>query len=73
MMNREAALSLVNEWTKAPHLLRHMLAVEAAMRAYARLFGEDEDIGQHEPTTAGVFFAARPSSRRFDESRSVRP
>ncbi len=42
-MNREEALQLVNEWTQAPHLLRHMLAVEAAMRAYARKFGVDEE------------------------------
>ena len=42
-MNREEALALVNEWTAAPHLLRHMLAVEAAMRAYAVKFGENAD------------------------------
>ncbi len=40
-MNREQALALVNEWTQSPHLLRHMLAVEASMRAYAQKFGED--------------------------------
>ena len=42
-MNREEAWDLVNEYTESPHLLRHMQAVEAAMRAYARYFGEDED------------------------------
>jgi putative nucleotidyltransferase with HDIG domain len=42
-MDRSEAMALVNEWTQAPHLVRHMLAVEAAMRAYARRFGEDED------------------------------
>jgi putative nucleotidyltransferase with HDIG domain len=42
-MQRKEALALVNEWTQAPHLRRHMLAVEAAMRAYARKFGADED------------------------------
>ncbi len=41
--SREYCLALVNEWTQAPHLIRHMLAVEAAMRAYARRFGEDEE------------------------------
>jgi putative nucleotidyltransferase with HDIG domain len=35
--------ALVNEWTQSPHLIRHMLAVECAMRAYAKLFGEDID------------------------------
>jgi len=40
-MNRTEALALVQEWTEAPHLIRHMLAVEASMRAYAERFGED--------------------------------
>jgi putative nucleotidyltransferase with HDIG domain len=43
-MQRAEALVLVNEWTQAPHLRRHMLAVEAAMRAYARKFGADEEL-----------------------------
>jgi putative nucleotidyltransferase with HDIG domain len=42
-MNRAEAWDLVNEWTKAPHLVRHMLAVEAGMRAYAQRFGEDPE------------------------------
>ncbi len=39
---REAAWALVTEWTPSPSLRKHMLAVEAAMRAYAHRFGEDE-------------------------------
>jgi putative nucleotidyltransferase with HDIG domain len=42
-MNRDTHLALVREYTKNESLVRHMLAVEAAMRAYARSFGEDEE------------------------------
>ncbi|MDH3732577.1 MAG: HDIG domain-containing protein [Gemmatimonadota bacterium] len=40
---REEALAIVHEYTESPSLRRHMLSVEAAMRAYARKYGEDED------------------------------
>lgn len=43
-MDRETAFSIVQEWTKSAQLIRHMLAVEAAMRGYARRYGEDEDL-----------------------------
>lgn len=43
-MDREQAWALVSEYTRQPHLIRHMLAVEAAMRAYAERFGEDADL-----------------------------
>ncbi len=39
--SREDALKLVHEWTPSPSLRAHMLAVEAAMRAYATRTGED--------------------------------
>src|SRR6266851_5277627 len=42
-MNRADALALVKEYTQNPSLIKHMLAVEAAMRAYARKLGEDEE------------------------------
>jgi putative nucleotidyltransferase with HDIG domain len=42
-MNREQAWQLVTEWTQSPNLIHHMLAVEAAMRAYARRFDADEE------------------------------
>jgi putative nucleotidyltransferase with HDIG domain len=42
-VNREESWELLREWTESDSLLKHMLAVEAAMRAYARKFGEDEE------------------------------
>jgi putative nucleotidyltransferase with HDIG domain len=40
-MNREQALAIVREYVKNDNLVKHMLAVEAAMRFYAEKFGED--------------------------------
>jgi len=42
-MDRNEAMTLLREYTKSEALLRHMFAVEAAMRAYAVKFGEDEE------------------------------
>ncbi|HFB68071.1 MAG TPA: HDIG domain-containing protein [Calditrichae bacterium] len=42
-MTREEAYALLTEYTKKENLIKHALAVEAAMRAYARKFGEDEE------------------------------
>jgi putative nucleotidyltransferase with HDIG domain len=42
-MNREEAYKLLTEFTKNKNLIKHALAVEAAMKAYARKLGEDEE------------------------------
>lgn len=42
-MNRTDAWTLLNEYVKDISLIRHMQAVEAALRAYARKLGQDED------------------------------
>lgn len=41
--DRAQAWALLTEFTDNPALIKHALAVEAAMRAYARRFGEDEE------------------------------
>lgn len=43
-MNRDEAWVLLNEFTKSESLIKHALAVEAAMRHYARYFASDEEL-----------------------------
>jgi len=42
-MNRDEAWALLTEYTKSDSLLKHARGVEAAVRGYARKFGEDEE------------------------------
>jgi predicted hydrolase (HD superfamily) len=42
-LSRDAAWALLTEWTKSESLRKHALAVEAAVRGYARKYGANED------------------------------
>lgn len=42
-MSREDDWKLLTEYTQSDSLIKHMLAVESAVRAYARKYGEDEE------------------------------
>lgn len=42
-ITRDSAWNLLNEYVKSKALIKHMLGVEAAMRTYAKKFGEDEE------------------------------
>lgn len=42
-MNRETAYAILTEFVKSENLIKHALAVEAAMRGYAGKFGADPD------------------------------
>jgi len=42
-ISRDAAWALLTAWTQSESLRKHALAVEAAVRGYARTFGEDEE------------------------------
>ncbi len=44
MPTRDEAWQLVCDWTQSDSLRKHMLAVEAAVRAYARRFEADEEL-----------------------------
>jgi len=42
-LTRDEAWQLVTEWVQSPQLRKHLLAVEACMRYYAALYGEDAE------------------------------
>src|SRR5919106_1389615 len=42
-LSRDDAWTLLTEWTQSESLRKHAMAVEAAVRGYARKFGEDEE------------------------------
>ena len=42
--SRDQAVALLHAHTTTPHLIKHALGVEVAMRYYARHYGEDENL-----------------------------
>ena len=69
-MNRDEAWTLLNEYTKSESLLKHALAVEAAMRHYANNLGENvEQWGLPAYCTTSTTNAGRtsPTTRRRGE------
>jgi predicted hydrolase (HD superfamily) len=49
MPTRDDAWTLLCQYTQSESLRKHMLAVEACVRAYARKFGADENLNDHSP------------------------
>src|SRR4029450_7448711 len=43
LLSRDRAWAIVTEHVQSESLRKHLLAVEAAVRGYARMWGEDED------------------------------
>jgi len=43
-ITRQKALAIIDKYVKSDSLRKHCLAVEAAMRGYARLYGQDEEL-----------------------------
>ena len=73
-MTRDEAWVILSEHTKNPNLLKHMVAVEAVMRAYARRFGFDlraicRDLQEQERTSGRVVVSFPP---RRPEPRGMR-
>ena len=66
-MNRDEAWQLLTEYTKSDSLLKHAMAVEAALRGYARQLGEDEEACSMISTTSA---GRRSTITRFAAARS---
>ena len=71
-MNRDDAWALLTEYTKSESLLKHALAVEAAVRGYARKFGEDEDGWGIVGAAARLRLRALADARRSSVSSGAR-
>ena len=71
-MNRQDALDLLYEWTKGEQLRKHGLAVEAAMRAYARKYGENEETWGIVGLLHDADYEAHPDEHPYVAERTLR-
>ena len=60
---RDEAWELFCEWTESDSLRKHVLGVEAAMRAYARKYGEDEELWAATASSTTSTTRSTPTSR----------
>ena len=60
---RDEAWDLFCEWTESDSLRKHVLGVEAAMRAYAREYGEDEELWAATASSTTSTTRSTPTSR----------
>ena len=73
--SRDEAWALLTEWTQSESLRKHALAVEAAVRGYARTFGENEEDWGRRRASARLRLRAIPDCRtiiRFAAVKSLR-
>ena len=72
LLSRDRAWALVTEHVQAESLRKHLLAVEAAVRGYARMWGEDENAWGFVALVHDFDYEKYPIARttRFAASRS---
>lgn len=71
-MNRQDAVDLLYELTKGEQLRKHGLAVEAAMRAYARKYGADEETWGMVGLLHDADYEANPDEHPYVGARILR-
>ncbi len=72
MPTREDAIRLLYEHTRSDKLRKHGLAVEAAMRAYARKYGADEDTWGMVGILHDFDYEANPERHPYEGARILR-
>ena len=62
--DRDYCFSILKEYTKSESLIKHALAVEACVRAYAAKYNEDEDFWGNVALLHDFDYEMYPTSRR---------